>query len=264
MPTSGISLYFTIQDGGSSTLKAIGDQTKSLDKETQSLAQAYSALEAANKPLISRQSELKTKLEVSAKTVKDAKKAFHELGDEASELKMTKAIEEQESLKRELKDVESQIKSNQSTFNSYREDIRKGALEADSISGGASAGSETSLVSTLGQAGLWKALGGVATELGGAWVQSAFGDEGSTMFSNILGNAGTGAAIGTMIAGPVGTAVGAALGGVVGAITGQAQIAQAKDDAFISYYNGLYEDVSGKAADMVASGSTMPAGGRRT
>lgn len=43
MPKDGISIYFTIQDGATNTLKAIGDQTKALDKETQSLQQNAAA-----------------------------------------------------------------------------------------------------------------------------------------------------------------------------------------------------------------------------
>jgi tape measure domain-containing protein len=253
MPKEGISVYFTIKDGASSVLSSIGDKTKSLDKETQSLSQAYAALEAANKPLIQRQTELKKALEQSKDEIKEATKAYRELGDEASELKMTEAIESQETMKRELKDVESQIKSNQSSFNSYREDLRKGSIG----SGG------SSLISSLGQAGLWNALGDTASELGSMFVSSAFGSEGSTMFSSILGSAGTGAAIGSMILPGIGTAVGAALGGITGALTGQAEIEQNKDQAFIEYYNGLYDTVTSDTSDRITSGSSI-AGGRET
>jgi tape measure domain-containing protein len=259
MPKEGISVYFTIKDGASSVLSSIGDKTKALDKETQSLAQAYSALEAANKPLIQRQTELKAELEKSKDAVKEATKAYRELGDEASEMKMTEAIEAQETMKRELKDVEAQIKSNQSTYNSFREDLRKGSVD----SGGSGGSGSSSLVSTLGQAGLWSALGSTASELGSMLVSSAFGSEGSTMLSSVLSSAGTGAAIGSMILPGIGTAVGAALGGIAGALTGQAEIAQNKDQAFISYYNSLYDTVTANASEQISTGSSI-AGGRET
>ena len=94
MPKEGISLYFTMRDGASQVLSAIGDKTKALDKETQSLAQSQLALQKANEPLIKRQTELKTALEKSQVAVKDARKEYRNLKDEASGNALRAAIEE--------------------------------------------------------------------------------------------------------------------------------------------------------------------------
>ena len=46
MPSGGISLYFTMRDGASQVLSAIGDKTKALDKETRNrIKDAERALE---------------------------------------------------------------------------------------------------------------------------------------------------------------------------------------------------------------------------
>jgi chromosome segregation ATPase len=132
MPKEGVTTYITLRDGASSVLSSIGDKTKALDKETQSLAQAYKAMEAANKPLIQRQTELKAELEKSKDAVKDATKAFHDLKDESSELTMKEAIDAQQKLKDELKTVEGQIKENQRTYDSYQDDIRKSSMGSGS------------------------------------------------------------------------------------------------------------------------------------
>lgn len=251
MPKDGISLYFTITDRGSSVLKSIGDQTKSLDKETQQLTQACAALDKANEPLIKRQTELKGKLEASKVSVKDAAAELRRLGDEASQLSFEKAVSEQDALRQELRNVEGQIKSNQKTYQEYQEKIRKGANEY----GGSSGSSASSMFADLASAGAMKALGGAASQLAGIFVQSAGGSEASTIFSSVLSQAGTGAAIGSMILPGIGTAIGAALGGALGAVTGSAENWAARDDAFIAYYNQLYEGASSGRAEDITSGS---------
>lgn len=253
MPQNGVSLYFTIRDGGSQVLSAIGDKTKALDKETQSLAQAQAALQKANESLTKRQTELKTALEKSQVAVKDARTEYRKLKDEASGNALQDAIEEQEQLKQSLRDVEDQIKGNTRTFNEYRETLRKG-----STSGGGSTisgGSETSMMSALGQAGLWSTLGDVGGEIATTLVSSAFGSSAGNTFSSALSMAGTGAAIGTMF-GPIGTAIGAAGGALVGAIQGLTQTYEEQDDAFKEYYADLFDAVNEQTQSMISSGST--------
>lgn len=260
MPSGGISLYFTMRDGASQVLSAIGDKTKALDKETQSLAQAQTALQKANESLTKRQTELKTALEKSQVAVKDARTEYRRLKDEASGNALQDAIEEQEQLKRSLRDVEDQIKGNTRTFNEYRETLRKSSTSSGS--GTISGGSETSILSTLGQAGVWSTLGGVAGDWATTLAGSALGSAGGSLFGSALGMAGQGAAIGTMIGGPgVGTAVGAALGGLVGAISGLTQTFEDQDAAFKEYYGELADAVSQQTEEMISSGSTI-AGGR--
>lgn len=250
MPKEGISLYFTMRDGASQVLSAIGDKTKALDKETQSLAQSQLALQKANEPLIKRQTELKTALEKNQVAVKDARKEYRKLKDEASGNALRAAIEEQEEIKRSLQDVESQLKSNIKTSNEYREALRKSSAENNTP--------ENSLMSTLGQAGVWSTLGDVAGDWATTLAGSALGSAGGSLFGSALGMAGQGAAIGTMIGGPgVGTAVGAALGGLVGAISGLTETFEEQDDAFKEYYGELADAVSQQTEEMIASGSTI-------
>ena len=254
MPQNGVSLYFTIRDGGSQVLSAIGDKTKALDKETQSLAQAQTVLQKVNESLTKRQTELKTALEKSQVAVKDARTEYRRLKDEASGNALQDAIEEQEQLKRSLRDVEDQIKGNTRTFNEYRETLRKGSTSGGG--GTISGGSEPSMMSALGQAGLWSALGDVGGEIATTMVSSAFGSSAGNVFSSALGMAGTGAAIGSMILPGIGTAIGAAGGALVGAIQGLTQTYEEQDDAFKEYYADLFDAVNEQTQSMISSGST--------
>lgn len=260
MPKDGISIYFTIQDGATNTLKAIGDQTKALDKETQSLQRSAAALAAANKPLIERQAELKTALEKSTANVKEAKKAFQAFGEEALEAwDLSGAIEEQESLKRELQDVESQIKSNQKAFNEYREDVRKGAAESGNGGGGIMAGSSP-LLGSLKTAGVTKILSEAVSSAASIGVESIFGQPMASAISSIASGVMSGATLGSIIPG-IGTAIGAAIGGLSGLLSGGTTVFEAKDDEFKSYYQEQYETALDDQSGVISSGSTI-AGGR--
>lgn len=265
MPKDGISIYFTIQDGATSTLKAIGDQTKALDKETQSLQQSAAALAAANKPLIERQAELKTALEKSTANVKEAKKAFRAFGEEALEAwDLSGAIEEQESLKRELQDVESQIKSNQKAFNEYREDVRKGAVESGNGKNGGSIAGDSSTISSLKNglmsSGLLEQLASTAGSLGASYLTSAIGTPEASALTETFSGMLSGMAAGA-IAGPLGALLGAGAGSISGLLTAQSQIFEAKDDEFKSYYQEQYETALDDQSGVISSGSTI-AGGR--
>lgn len=255
MPKDGISIYFTIQDGATSTLKAIGDQTKALDKETQELAKSAKTLEAVNKPLIERQTALKSAMVKSAESVKTAKAEFRKLKDEASQLKMTEAIEEQEALKRELQDVESQLKGNQKAFNEYRESLRKGMSE--SSDGGSSV---SSLATGLASSGVLKQLASAAGDWGTSHLASAIGTSDASLVTETLSGVLSGAAAGA-VAGPWGALIGAAIGGVAGLVSGESQIFESKDDAFKSYYQEQYDAALDSQSDLISSGSTI-AGGR--
>lgn len=250
MPKEGISIYFSIEDGGTAVLKALGDQTKALDKETQNLARNASALAKANEPLIRRQNELKTAMVAGEQAVRDAKKAFQQLGDETSRTDLSKAIAEYDEMKRELKDVESQIKSNQKTAESYRESLRKAGTE----NGGTEGTSLTSLARGLAAGQVGKEF---ASSLGGllsANLSSAIGVPEASTLSNILSGALSGAAAGSA-AGPLGALLGSVAGVVSGAFSSATEIYTAKDEAFKEYYAGLYDEVDAATSDMISAGS---------
>ncbi len=263
MAKGGVSLYFTIQDRASSVLSGIGDKTKALDKETQSLAQSAAALTAANKPLIQQQAELKTKLEVSAKAVKDARKAFMEYGDEASKDRLSSAIQEQDELRRELKDTEDQLKSNQKTYQEYREAIRKGSLEAESLGGGGASGGAvdsgiSALANGLASSGLLNQLSGSLTETAGTMLSSALGDRAADAISGLLGSTMTGAAAGA-VAGPLGALIGAGVGAVSGVMDVATQQFKDKDEVFLAYSQELADKYADHSDD-ITSGSSIAAG----
>lgn len=248
MPKDSLNIYFAIRDGASPTLSVIADKTRALDKETQQLEQSYQALQKANAGLIQRQTELKKELSLAREEAKDAKKAFDQLGDAANQDAYEKAQAKVEGLKNEIAATTKALRENEQIFKSNMETVRKGS---------AGGGSETSVLSALGQAGVWSTLGDVGGELATTLVSSALGSSAGNVFSSALGMAGAGAAAGSMILPRIGTAIGAAGGALVGAVQGLTQTYEEQDDAFKEYYGGLFDTVNEQTESMISSGSTI-------
>ena len=102
----------------------------------------------------------------------------------------------------------------------------------------------------------------MAGDAAGQWantlVRSAMGSEVGGLFGGALGGAVQGAAMGSL-ASPVGPAVGAAVGGGIGLLTGGAQAFEARDDAFKSYYGGVFDTQYQAVQENQASGSQTAA-----
>lgn len=238
MPSDGISIVFSIRDGGSKVLKTLGDNTKSLDKETQQLTQTYAAMKKANDPLIKAQADLKSRLEIVKKQVADNRSEWKKYDSELARTSMNEAIAEQDELKRQLKDVEDQIKSNSKSMSEYRETMRK-----------ASAESEGGTFEKLAQAGLFAMVGTSASQLAGSLLGGLAGQSVSGAISSTLSGAATGFALGGV--------AGAGIGALAGGINGLTQIYTAQDDAFKSYYQEAIQTVMDEQATAITSGSSI-------
>lgn len=251
MPNESLNIYFTIKDGGSATLAAIGDKTRALDKETQALQQSYAALQKANEGLIKRQSALQKELQSARDEAKDAKKAFEELGDAASQDAYDKAREKVEGLRNELSATSKALRENERIYKQNMETVRKGVAGADSTASGFSMLAKGIVSGQVGQM-LSASLGGAAETL----LTSAVGTPTASLISDTVSSAITGAAAGAMF-GPWGALAGGGIGALSGLISGGTQIFEAKDDAFKSYVQEAAENALSGQEETVSSGSAI-------
>ena len=119
------------------------------------------------------------------------------------------------------------------------------------------------IVNALAVTGAGNIISGLAQNAANTLASSIGGDAGGALFSSALSSAFSGAAIGSAILPGLGTALGAAAGTVVGLISGGIQNFEKKDDAFKSYYGGLYSSAGERHAAELESGSGI-ASGRET
>ncbi len=257
MPKESLSVYLTAVDNMSPALASIMDKTKALDKESQQLQQTYNALQKANEGLIKRKTELEKTLRGVNEEVKEARKQFKQLGDEASSDAYEKAQQKQRALKDEIAATTKALSENQKIYKENIETIRKGNMEESE--------SRLSGLSSLGALaaglGAWDQVSSLVQSGAGAVLESALGSGAGGIASGALSSAISGATLGTAIAPGIGTAVGAALGGIMGAAGGVIEDWSNRDEAFKDYYGGLYGDAKARSGEMVESGSTI-AGGR--
>lgn len=249
MPKESLSVYLTAVDGMSSVMTSIADKTKALDKESQELQQTFVALQKANKDLIARKTELQSELKRVNEEVKEARKSFKKLDDEASSDALNKAIEKQQKLHNEIAGTTKALQENQKIYKENIETIRKGSVEGGD--------GTLSIGQVLDGLGIGQQLSSLAEQAGGALLSSTLGSDMGGLASNALSSAISGAALGTAIAPGIGTAIGAALGGLSGLAGGAIEQWTSRDEAFKDYYGGLYEDVRGRSGEMVGEGSSL-------
>ncbi len=248
MPKESMTVYFSAKDGLSPVLTLIGEKTRALDKETQQLEQSYAALQKANESLVKKKASLEKQLvEVNA-AVKEAKKSFKELGDEASSNAYDKACEQQQELRTQIKETSAAIQENEKIYKSNIETIRKSIQFSDQSD------SSGKLLKGLvaGQVGslLSSSLGGLAE----ATLTSAIGTPAASLISDAISNTITGAAAGAAFGLP-GILVGAGVGAISGAISGSTTILSSRDDAFKSYYQEAAQTAMDEQAEIITSGS---------
>lgn len=183
--------------------------------------------------------QMRMDLSGATQEAKRAKKAFEELGDEATEA-------ERKAAEADWRQAEQNLENIRQQYDLVSRQVRQTTRDMENASGAISrmenrAGTgRTGVLAALGKAGILNMAGDAAGQWANTLVGSAMGSEVGGLFGGALGGAVQGAAMGSL-AGPIGTAVGAAVGGGIGLLTGGAQAFASRDEAFKSYYTGVYD-----------------------
>jgi uncharacterized protein YoxC len=92
-----------------------------------------------------------------------------------------------------------------------------------------------------------------------AYMKSAYGSEGGTLFENALSTGISGAAIGSAISPIIGTAVGAALGVGIGLINGAIENWKKQDEAYKEYVKNQFREIIQNRSYEINSASSLAA-----
>lgn len=189
--------------------------------------------------LSNSKTNIRVDMDAAMVQLKNAKKAFRELGDEATEA-------ERKAAEADWRQAEQNLENIRQQYDMVSRQVRQTTRDFEAASGMASRAENrvgtgrTGVLAALGKAGILNMAGDAAGQWANMLVGSAMGSEVGGLFGGALGGAVQGAAMGSL-AGPVGTAVGAAVGGGIGLLTGGAQAFASRDEAFKSYYTGVYD-----------------------
>lgn len=254
------SIAMSVKDNLSAALVGMRNSVTGLKGDA---AELQSALNQLNTMKVS----LKMDADKAAQSVREARKAFLDLTEAEREteegLKKKEAWEQAEANLSNLREqyalVSRQVRETTKDFEEVSGAIVRANNRADASEGpGGGTEEQISALSALGRAGVLSMAGGVAGDWANTLIGSAFGGEAGGLISSGLSGAVSGAAMGSL-AGPAGTAVGAAVGGALGLLGGGSQAVQARDEAFKSYYGGLYDTQTAARQESLTAGSGMAA-----
>lgn len=245
-----VSIAISAQDSYSSAIKSMAQITKSFSKDMDEMEGKLSQL---NKNRYS----LKMDLREAQKKLSDAEKQFQKTKKAKDALARDDAQANFDRIQRNLALVTKGAREAETQMKKTGEAFRKVDNQ------GGSGGFGKNIVNALAVSGIGDAAKQLAQQGANAIFASAFGDAGGTLFSNALSMGTTGFSTGLMLGGPLGAAIGTAGGAVVGIGSGMLQNMEKKDDAFKSYYGGLYSSAVERHAAELESGSGI-ASGRET
>lgn len=239
-----VSIAISAKDNFSSTLKTIANNTRNSVKSMDELQKSLDKLNGSR-------IDIKTNLDKVQDELKKAKKNFLEFGDAASEAAYKTKQEEFNNLSSSLRAVNTEAKAAERSM----QDLAGTNSKISNRSSGAGDSSDAiSMLGSLAGAGLGQMVGNSLQTAANTYLSAQFGSERGGMYSTILGSTLEGAAIGSL-AGPVGTAVGAGVGFIAGGITADAEVAEARNDAFRSYVQEQTEAAWQEQADTLTTGS---------
>lgn len=250
IPKESMNVYFSIIDNGSPTLTKLTDKTKALNKETQQLEQSFQAMTKANGELIKKKTALQGELQKVNQEVRDARKAFNQLADEANSDAYEKAQQKQAGLRAQIAETTKAIKENEKIYKGHMETIRKGATDSGMADG------LSSIAMGLAASQVGSQFAGALGDMAQTYLSSTMGMPAASAISDVLSGAIAGGTAGFAM-GPAGALIGGLIGAGSGALNSITKVYEAKDDVFKDYYKTLYDNANAQTESSITSGSTI-------
>lgn len=248
MPSEA-SILVTLRDQYSAGINTMRSANDNFGRSTDQVSQQLRSYQTRLNALVEQQGKLSAELIDARKELKEAEKAYRDTGEAADAEALNQARQKYEALKIVMNET---TQASRNTQNAMRE------LDGQQRRSSGSPGGASSALAALGKAGLGQMAGDAAQEIANTLISSSLGDAGGAFLSSGLSGAISGAAMGSL-AGPIGTAIGAVVGGTIGLVQGGTQMFQGQDEAFKSYYQGLYEQGQTAAGESLSAGSDTAA-----
>lgn len=247
------SIAFSVTDNLSQSVTRMRNSLDGFEQDVEGLQKQLDILQRTKVQL--KNIDLKQ----AKSQVDDMRRALEELGDTATETErqtaqanFDAAVQNYNNVANQLDLVSRRARQTQRDLLNTTDAISRADNRAGSVSSGGS------MLTALGRAGLLSMAGDVALDAGNLLIGSTFGSETGGVLSSGISGALSGAAMGSL-GGPIAAAIGAAVGGGLGLIQGGVQAASSRDEAFKSYYSGLYEQGQTESEETLTSGSATAA-----
>ena len=258
MPEASIVVSF--RDQYTAGVRNMANNTRAFSQEAQQMINRLRDLGTRQDELVRKQAQLRTSTDAARRAMQQAQRAYAENASEINRTNLERATEQYQNLQEQLRMFGDESRRVRREASQLQGDLSR--LQNRAGNGGGNGGSgglagARTMLTQLGKAGMINMAGQAVSQWANTLVGSALGSTAGSVFSSALSGAASGAAMGSMIAPGVGTAVGAAIGGGIGLLTGGAQVYEKQDDAYKSWYSGLYENASGVTDTSLSSGTTV-------
>ena len=250
-----VSIAVSVRNNASRELGNISRSAEMLENDIEALGRELDTLR-------NRRVSLRMDLDDARRELRDTRNSLD--GTEESIQRLQNAYLNVDNITEQLRDVSQAARNAQRDLAAADDELSR-SRAGGGISGGIDvggiedAGSTSSLIPRLGEAGAWAYAGDILSNTSQAVISSAYGSNAGTMFGSVVSGATSGAAIGSMVAPGIGTAVGAGLGALGGVVTGATQIYEEKDDAFKEYVQTQTENQLSAQEESLTSGSSIAA-----
>ena len=250
-----VSIAVSVRNNASRELGNISRSAEMLENDIEALGRELDTLR-------NRRVSLRMDLDDARRELRDTRNSLD--GTEESIQRLQNAYLNVDNITEQLRDVSQAARNAQRDLAAADDELSRsraggGIAGGIDVGGIEDAGSTSSLISRLGEAGAWAYAGDILSNTSQAVISSAYGSNAGTMFGSVVSGATSGAAIGSMVAPGIGTAVGAGLGALGGVVTGATQIYEEKDDAFKEYVQTQTENQLSAQEESLTSGSSIAA-----
>ena len=241
-----VSVAFKASDNLTKQIQEMRKGVNNLTKDITSYRKVQD--EAFNKKV-----EVKFEIEQAKRELKELGKAVKDnvSGSEQAFKDKQKSVE---LLSEEYRRLTRVAKEASKAENKLQEDISRTSNRNASRGGISSSGS--SVLESLGKAGLGGMIGDSVMNLAGHTISASFGKDFGDAFNSVAGGAVSGAAIGSVIPG-IGTAVGALAGAGAGAINAITDYKEKKDDIYRDEVKTIYNEIMEEQKRTLESGKTV-------
>ena len=245
MPEASIVVSF--RDQYTAGVRNMANNTRAFSQEAQQMINRLRDLGTRQDELVRKQAQLRTSTDAARRAMQQAQRAYAENASEINRTNLEQATEQYQNLQEQLRMFGDESRRVRREASQLQGDLSRLQNRAGSGGNGGSGGlaGARSMLTQLGKSGMINMAGQAVSQ----WA--------NTLVGSALGSTASGAAMGSLIAPGVGTAVGAAIGGGIGLLTGGAQVYEKQDDAYKSWYAGLYENASGVTDTSLSSGTTV-------
>lgn len=242
-----VSIVIKATDKYSDAIKTMQAATKAFSKDADGLQAKLNALDKAKAVLKVDVDRAKRELREAQKQIGNTSDAMGRMVLEEKQLTLENARRNFALLTKEASNTEKQIAK-----------TLDASSKGQNRAGTSISGMITDTVSAVGIANFVKMFAQPVQDALNVSVGSGFGADVGTVVSSIISGAISGAAVGSIIPVPgVSTAVGAGLGALSGLASGLVGIEGNKDDAYKSWYKGLYENAGAVTEASLSAGGSL-------